>query len=130
MHYIQPKKSAAKEKIRHFLPAIIENRCIPMRMNSFAHVLMFIQGRSVEQVEAKIVGWEMRWHPIENDTDVCLMQNIDKHLKIGRRAIPTSDRVKSAHLIAPRLIERMFHHGHELYMGESHLLAIASKFFR
>src|SRR3990167_3753015 len=116
MHLIEPKKGACNEEIGDLFASIIENRCMPMGVHPHSRIFMFIERCPVEAIEGKVVCWKMSWNPIEDHSDPLMMHVIDKILKIGWRSISTRGGKKPSYLIAPRFIERMFHHRHQLDM--------------
>ena len=60
-------------------------------------------------------------HPVEDHTDPRLVQLIDKIHEVLRRSVARRRRIVAKRLVAPRFIQRMLHHRHELYMGIAHL---------
>ena len=89
---------------------------------------MFIQMGAVKIADSMLVGWEMRWHPIQNHTNILLVQAINQIHKILRGSVPAGGREISSRLVAPGAIKRMLHNWKKLHMGVPHLLDIFCQF--
>ena len=59
-----------------------------------------------------------------------LVHIVDKIHELGSGAITAGRRIISGHLIAPGLIQWMFHHRKQLHMGVSHLFHIGCQLLR
>src|SRR5260370_9974308 len=104
----------AQKKAADFIAAVIEDQRLPIGMKSFARIGVLIEMRSVKVRESMLIGRKMRRHPIENDADSVLMQDIDHVHQILRSSVAASRRKEALDLIAPRSIEQMLHDRHQL----------------
>ena len=69
-------------------------------------------------------------HPVENHADSRIVQRVDEVTKIIRRTEARRRRVKTAHLIAPGAVKRIFGNRHQFDMRVSHALYVRGKFVR
>src|SRR3970040_2252370 len=90
---------------------------------------MFVEMGAVEEAKPVLVLGKMRGDPIENDPDPFLVQSVDQPHEIlwwakaaGRSEIPGGR-------VSPRAVKGMFHHRHELGVGETQPAEIRRKLF-
>ena len=121
---VQPKESAAYEKAAYLGPSIVENKTFPIGVKPYLGIRMFIQMGAVKIADSMLVGWEMRWHPIQNHTNIVLVQAIYQIHKILGGSVPACGREVSSRLVAPGAIKRMLHNRKKLHMGVPHLLDV------
>ena len=69
----------------------------------------------------------MARHPVEQHADALAMAGVDQRGEIGRRAEAAGRREQAGRLIAPRAVERMLGHRHQLDMGEAHVGGVGRK---
>ena len=127
MVFIQPEKRIADQEIFNLVAAVIENERAPVLMFPQAGIFMLEETASVIAGKAVGVLWKMSGHPIQNHSDSGLMAAIDKIPKLVGISKPARRGVVVHHLIPPRAVEGMLHHGHELNMGEAHFLYIGNQ---
>ena len=125
MVFVQPAERASDQEIADFITSEIEDIRAPVELFALPGVGMFIQRRTVETPQRKRVFREMRRHPVEDHPDPVPVHGIDEISEILRRAVPCGRRIKTAHLIAPRLVQRMFAHRQQFHMGITHFLHIS-----
>ena len=80
---------------------------------------MLEQVSAVEVLQPELVGREVRRHPVEDHADPVLVQVIDQIHEVLRRAVAAGGGEVPGHLVAPRAVEGMLHHRHELDMRET-----------
>src|SRR5262249_22493257 len=68
--------------------------------------------------ERPVVAREVRGHPVENHAETRLVTRVDEEPEVVRVAEARRRRVVAGHLIAPRALEWMLHHRHELDVRE------------
>jgi hypothetical protein len=78
MVILQPEMSAAEQERTNFSPVVIENIAVPIGMESFSHICIFINMRSVEAIKSMRISRKMRRHPIENNSDPFLVKNLNQ----------------------------------------------------
>jgi|GEM_PF-4384950 len=91
---------------------------------------MFVERGAVELREGKRIAREMRGHPIEDDADPALVQVVDEKRKVLGRAIALRRRIEARDLVAPRPIERVLGHRHDLHMGKAHFHCVIGELWR
>ena len=106
------------------MAAVVEDVARPIGMKSAPRIGVLEQVRTVELAEAMRVGRKVRRYPIEDHADPRAMQLVDHRHEIIRRAVSRRRREEPGHLIAPRSVERMLHHGHQLDVREPELRAM------
>ena len=70
-------------------------------MLALARVGVLVQRRAVEAGQAVRIAREVRRHPVEQDADAGLVQDVDERLEVVGRAEATGRRVVADGLIAP-----------------------------
>ncbi len=124
---VDPEERVREQKILHFVAAVVEDQRAPVGMRALARIGVLVEMRAVEERQAVRVAREMRGRPIENHADAFLMAAIDEVHEIFRRAEAAGDREISDGLIAPGLVERMLHDGHQLDVRVAHLLDVGNQ---
>ncbi len=93
-------------------------------MFSFTRVGMFVEVCAIKFPKSMNIFRKMRGHPIQNYADAIVMAMVNKIHKILRLAKTTCGRKIPRHLISPRTVKRMLHHGHQLDVRKAMLLDI------
>ena len=93
-------------------------------MEALPRVGVFEKMGAVEVRQAVRVRREVRRHPVEQHSNIVLVQVVHQVHEILRSSITRCRREIAAGLITPRTIERMFHDGEELHVSEAHFLHI------
>ena len=73
---------------------------------------------------------KMRWHPVQDDTDVVLVQIIDQVHEVLRRSEARAGSVVAGDLVSPRAEERMLHHRQQFDVSESHVVHVVGQLGR
>ena len=81
---------------------------------------MFVQGRTVEASERESIAREMSGDPVQEHADAVFVHVVHEPGEILRRTVARGRRIEPGHLIAPRLVQRMFHHGEQFHMRIAH----------
>ena len=84
MEFFQPEYCAGKQEIPDLVAAIVIDQGAPFEMFTAARVMVFIELGTVEPGQCMCIFWEMSRYPIQEYTDVMLMEIIDKITKIIR----------------------------------------------
>src|SRR5713226_2279608 len=124
---LEPEHGARHQEAADFGAAVIENERLPIRMETLARIRMFVKVRAVEVGEAVRVGWEVRRNPVENHTDVLLVQVVHQVHEILRRAVAGSGSEVARGLVSPLAIEGVLHEGQELDVSKAQLARVLSK---
>ena len=117
--FFQPEDRAAQEKAAHLRPRVLERALVPIRPRAKTRFGLFVKVRSIKQSQAIFVWCEMRRHPGENNTDILLMQALDKIHQILGSAVTTGWREVAGGLITRRVVAWMFHDRQEFGMREA-----------
>ena len=59
------------------MTAIVKDETVPVFVNAFPRVRVFVQVSPIEISERPLIGWKVRRHPVENDSDAALMEVTD-----------------------------------------------------
>src|SRR5574341_116115 len=126
----EPEEGVAHEKGAHFVPAVVEDVALPVRMKPLLRVLVLVEVRAVEIDKAVEVARVVRRHPIEDHPDAVLVEPVDKIHEVLGRAIAACRSEIARDLVTPGAVEGMLHHRHELHVGKAQLLDIRGELLR
>ena len=115
--FLRPEESIRDQEIADLVPRIVEDEGSPVRMASPHRVRILIESPSVKGGEPPAVPRKMCGRPVQDDADPLLVKAVDEVLEILRTPEAGARRVIAGDLVAPGLIEGVFHHRHELHMG-------------
>ena len=73
MILVAPVERIGDEEIAHLIPSIVEDQRPPVGMRALAWVGMLVEMRAIEEAQAMLVAREVRWHPVEQHTNIMLM---------------------------------------------------------
>ena len=90
-------------------------------MRPAARVGVLVEMRSVERGECPVVAREVGGHPVEDHADAALVQPVDEVTEVVGGAEARGGSVVARHLVAPRAVEGMLHHGQELDVCEAEI---------
>ncbi|GBD19221.1 hypothetical protein HRbin27_01725 [bacterium HR27] len=121
---VEPEHRAGEEKGANLVPAVVENRRVPVGMESLAWVGVLVEVCPVEEDQTMLVGREVRRYPVEDHADAVLMERVDQEHEVLWVAIPCSGCEVAGDLVAPRAVEGVFHHRQKLDMREAHPLHV------
>ena len=119
-----PVERISDQKVLHLVLGIVENFCPPVRVLPHPGIRIFIAGRAVEVRKSVRVLWEMGGHPVENDTDIFLMEVVHKIHEVLRTSVAGGRREITCDLVAPGGIQGMLRDAHELNMRITHVQAV------
>ena len=80
---------------------MVKDGAAPVRMKALPRVSVLEKVRAVKIRKAVLIRREMRRHPVENDTDIVLVENIDHRHKLRRPAESARRSKIPQSLIAP-----------------------------
>ena len=72
----------------------------------------------------------MPGHPVQNDPQPRPVAPVDEVHQVLRPAVPAGGGEIPRHLIAPRAVQRVLHHRHELNVGVAHVLRVGDQRIR
>ena len=93
-------------------------------MFSKTRIRMFKNTFSIKPSKSMGIGCKVSRNPIQNYTDVMLMQLIDKIHEIIRRSVTGGRCIVSGHLITPGSIKRMLSNSHQFNMSIFHFCQV------
>ena len=73
------------------------------------------------------IAREVRGHPVEQDADAGLVQDVDEGAEVVGRAEAAGRREVADGLVAPGCVERMLADGQQLDVGVAHHLAVVGE---
>src|SRR5664280_1526488 len=121
---VEPENRVAQQKAAHLVAIVVEDRRLPVGMETLARVGVLVQVRAVEEGQAVFIVGEVRRHPIEVHADAALVQIVHQVHEILGGSEARAGSVIAGDLVSPRTAERMLHHRHELDMGEPHVVDV------
>ena len=90
-------------------------------------VRILVQRGAVEAGQCEVVLGEVGGNPVEDDADPCAVESVHQVAEVVRGAVARGGRVVGGHLVAPRATEGVLGQGHELHVGEAHLLDVGDQ---
>src|SRR5678815_3956977 len=124
MVFVEPEQSARHQEAAYFIPTVVKDVGLPVRMKPLSRICMLKQMGAVEIGESVRIRREVRRYPVENDSDSLLVQKVHQVHEVLRRTVARGWSKISRRLISPGSKEGMFHDGKQLDMGKSEMLHI------
>ena len=118
---LHPEQRVRDQEVLHLVAAVVEDLRAPVAVFAQPRVGVFVQRGAVEFREAMRVLRKVRRHPVEDHADAGLVALVDEGHELLRRAVARGRRVVTHHLVAPRAVEWMFGHAHELDVRVAHV---------
>ena len=116
---LEPQRRARQEEALHLVAAVVEDRAGPVGVDALARVAVLVEVGAVELVGPVGVAREVRRHPVEDDPDAALVEDVDQVHQVLGPAHPRGRGEEAGDLVAPRAVERVLHHRHQLDVGEA-----------
>src|SRR5690606_24676215 len=82
---LEPLARRGGQNAAHLLAAEVVDQRVPVLVEAFARIGMFVQVRAVELREAVRVRWEVRGYPVEDDAESRVVAAVDEVGESGRR---------------------------------------------
>ncbi len=124
---LEPEQRVAHEEALHLVAAVVELVAVPVGLDPLTGVGVLVEVGAVEEGEAVRVAREVRRHPVEDDADAPLVQVVHEEHEVLRRSVARGGCVVPRDLVAPRSVERVLHHRHELHVGEAEPLDVVGE---
>src|SRR5215469_17297806 len=124
MIFVQPEHGAGHQEAAHLVATVVIDVRVPVGMEAEPPIRVLEKMRAVEVGKAVPIGREVRWNPIENDSDATLMQIVDEKHEILGRAVASGRREITRGLISPGSVKRMLHDRQQLDVSELHALDV------
>ena len=121
---VEPEERARNEEVADLAAPEVVDRGVPIGMEAEPGVLMLVECGAVEAREPVRVHGEVCRDPVDDHADPFHMTAIDEARERGRLAEARRRREHPHRLVAPRLVERVLVHRHELQMREAHRLHV------
>ena len=121
MIFVEPEQRVADQKTLDFVPAVVEHKSVPVRLFSLPRVAMFVEMRSVEIAETRLIFRKVGRHPIKDDADSALMKAVHKIPEIVGRSESAGGSIVPGGLVSPGPIERMLHNRQQFDVGKTGL---------
>ena len=123
----QPVGRGGQQEAAHLGLAEVKHPCAPSGVLPLAGIGVLVAACAVEFIQAERILREMGGHPVQNDAYARLMELVDEPHQVVGRAEPAGGREIAGTLIAPGHIQRVLGDGHQLHMGEAHLLDVGDQ---
>ena len=101
MIFLQPIERIGNQEIRNLVPAEIVDQRVPVMVEPFARIGMFVKMRAVKHGEAVRVGREMRGNPVGQHAQTLLVRSINQIAEFVRRAEADGRSIHADGLITP-----------------------------
>ena len=121
---LQPVQAVADQKIAHLGAAQVVDQRIPVVVESFARIGVFIQMRAVKIAQAVRIGRKVRRHPVEQHAQAGRMAALHETQQTPGIAETGRGRVQADRLVAPGTVERMFADRQQFEVGKTHVPGI------
>ncbi len=116
---LDPVERAADEEVLHLVAAEVVDQRVPVLVEAFARVGVFVQRGAVELRQAVRVGRKVRGHPIHQHADALGMAGLDEACEAFGGAEARGRRVQAERLVAPGTVERIFADRQQLDVREA-----------
>ncbi len=93
-------------------------------------VRVLVQCASIKSSKGEIVLGEVRWNPVEDDSDASLVQGIHEEAEVVGIAKPCGRSVVGGDLVAPRATKRVLSKRHELHVRKAQAADILGELVR
>ena len=127
---LQPVQRIADQEITHLGAAQVVNQGVPVVVEAFTRIGVFVQRRAVEIAQAVRVGWKVRRHPVEQHADASRMAAGHKARKAVGIAESRRRRIQADRLVAPGAVERMLADRQQFDVGKAHVQHIGHQHLR
>src|ERR1035438_10878806 len=85
MIFVEPEQGVADEKALDFVPTVVEHKSVPVRLFTLPWVPVFVEMRSIEIAETRLIFREVGRNPIKDDADPVLVKTVHKIAEMIRR---------------------------------------------
>ena len=124
MELLDPVHRVRDQEAADFVAAVVEDLRAPVRVLALARVGVLVKRGAIEIRQAMRIAREVRRHPIEQDANAGLVQDVDERPEVVRRSEATGGRIVADGLVTPGWIERMLADRQQLDVGVAHHLAV------
>ena len=115
MIFPQPVGGGREQEALHLAAPVVEYARAPARVLALFWVGVLVARLAVEVNETVLVLAEVRGHPVKNDGDAPSVHHVHEVHEVVRRAVARGRREVAGALVAPRVVERILGHGHQLH---------------
>ena len=109
MVFVQPEQRAAGQETSYLVAPVVENIAVPVRVDALPGVLMLEKMRAVKESQGVLITREMRRHPVEDNTNIVLMQIVYQIHKVLGPAVAAGGCEITRRLVAPGAVEGVLH---------------------
>ena len=126
MEIFQPAAGTGDQERADFAFSVVKYSGAPALVFHFQGVGIFIAVCTVELAESHRILREVCRHPVQNNTDACLMKHVYHFPEVVRCAVSGGRCEIAGDLIPPRAVERVFRQRHKFNVGVGHLFQIGN----
>ena len=99
------------------MSSVVEQEALPIRVDAEPRILVFVEVRSVERGQRRLVPDEVGRHPVQDDPDPGLMEAIDEPHELLWRSVAARRGEVARRLVSPGRVVRVLHHRQQLHVG-------------
>ena len=125
--FLRPVDGVGDEKALHLVAADVKAACAPGLVLHAILTLKFVERCAVEFVQPVFILREVGGDPVEDHADPRAVCRVDQCHEVVRRAEARGRRIVAADLIAPRAVEGMLRHRHQLDVRVTHVADVGNK---
>ena len=118
------EQGGADEKAPHVRAGIVKDVGAPLGVLAHAGVGVLVQGGAVETAQAVLVLGEVGGHPVDDDADAGVVEDIHEGHEVLGDAVAAGGGEVARYLVAPAALEGVLRDGQQLHMGVAHLPAV------
>ncbi len=115
-----PVQGVGHQERLHLVAPVVEDVGAPLLVLTLAWVGVLVERRAVEPAQGPVVLGEVAGHPVEDHADARLVQPVDQVAQLVRATQARHRGEVVGDLVAPRRLERVLGHRHELDVREAH----------
>ena len=124
VEHLQPEQGGGVQEGSDLVLAVVKDPRTPVGVLPFAHVGVLVAGLAVELVQAEGVLGKVGRDPVQNDAHPGLVELVHQVHEVLWGAEAAGGREVAGTLVAPGVVQGMLGDGHQLHVGEAHLLDV------
>ena len=124
---LEPVDRVGHQEVPHLRTTEVEDVRAPVRLVAAPRIRVLVQSLAVKAGEGEGILGEMRRNPVEQDANPVAVHGVHEVPEVIGRTEAGRWRVVARDLIAPGRTVGMFHHRHQLDMGEAKVLDVVDQ---
>ncbi len=127
---VEEEHRGADEEALHLRLRVVEDHRAPVGVLGHALLAALIAGGAVEEPQPVLVAREVRGDVVHYDADALAVELVHEVHEVLRRAVAAGGGEVARDLIAPGTLEGVLRDGHQLHVGEAHLVTVVRQLVR